>query len=106
MHVIGGGKPYTIPWDSEIVVTLRKAYADVTGKDLEPVITYGGTYASAWRNEPVDDKGTPFGYRMAAWGIDGGTGMHEPNERLSIDGMMEATKVLARAMATLGGVSQ
>lgn len=104
VHVTGGGKPYTIPWDSEIVVTLRAAYAGVTGKDREPSITYGGTYASAWRNEPVDAKGTPFGYRMAAWGIEGGTGMHEPNESLSIDGMMEATKILARAMAILGGV--
>lgn len=104
VRVTGGGKPYTIPWDSEIVVMLRAAYQSVTGKDREPTITHGGTYASAWQDEPVDDKGTPFGYRMAAWGIEGGTGMHEPNESLSIDSMMEATKILARAMAILGGV--
>jgi succinyl-diaminopimelate desuccinylase len=104
VHVTGGGKPYTIPWDSEIVVTLRAAYKGVTGKDREPVISYGGTYASAWQNEPVDEKGTVFGYRMAAWGIEGGSGMHEPNESLSIKGMMEGTKILARAMAILGGV--
>jgi len=106
VKVTGGGKPYTIPWDSEIVVALREAYRGVTGKDLEPIITYGGTYASAWSNEPVDDKGTLFGYRMAAWGIDGGTGMHEPNESLSVKGLIEGTKILARAMAVLGGVEE
>lgn len=106
VKVTGGGKPYTIPWDSEIVVALREAYRGVTGKDLEPIITYGGTYASAWSNEPVDDKGTLFGYRMAAWGIDGGTGMHEPNESLSVNGLIEGTKILARAMAVLGGVEE
>lgn len=106
IKVTGGGKPYTIPWDSEIVGVLRAAYQGVTGEDREPIITYGGTYASAWSNEPVDDKGTPFGYRMAAWGIEGGIGMHEPNESLSVEGLIEGTKILARAMAVLGGVEE
>ena len=102
----GGAKPYTVPWDSEIVTKLRQAYAKSSGKDLEPEIVFGGTYASAWQNEPVDDKGTLFGYRMAAWGIEGGGGEHEPNEYLTIDGMMQSTKVLARAMASLGGAKE
>lgn len=101
----GGGEPYTVPWDSEIVVRLRKAYRDAAGEDREPEIVFGGTYASAWRNEPVDDRGTLFGYRMAAWGMEGGAGEHEPDESLTLEGMERGTRILARALAGLGGVT-
>ena len=101
VQVTGGGDPYTIPWDAEIVTQLRAAYRDATGEDREPEIAFGGTYASAWRDEPVDSRGTPFGFRMAAWGLEGGAGEHEPNESLSVEGLLGGTRILARALARL-----
>ena len=92
-NVTGGGYPYTVPLDSEIIVKLQKAYKDATGKEVKPCITHGGTYASAWKND--------IGFSMVAWGIDGGIGMHEANESLSIPKMIEGTKVMALAMAYL-----
>ena len=76
-----------------------------SGEDREPEIVFGGTYASAWRNEPVDDRGTLFGYRMAAWGMEGGAGEHEPDESLTLEGMERGTRILARALAGLGGAT-
>ena len=100
--VTGGAYPYTVPMDSEIIVKLRKAYKDITGKSVTPCITNGGTYAAAWRNAKLSEKGdATFGYRMVSWGIDGGIGMHEANESISVSKLIEGTQVMALAMAYL-----
>ncbi len=100
--VTGGAYPYTVPMDSEIIVKLQKAYRDITGKEVTPCITNGGTYAAAWRNAKLSEKGdATFGFRMVSWGIDGGIGMHEANESISVPKLIEGTQVMALAMAYL-----
>ena len=99
--VSGGAKPYTIPWGSEIVVKLRRTYEKAASVDKKPVIIYGGTYASAWRNRPVDADKTPFGYRMAPWGLEAGGNGHSANEFISVNDMIAGTKIIARALADL-----
>lgn len=98
----GGAYPYTVPMDSEIIVKLQQAYKDITGTGVTPCITNGGTYAAAWRNAKLSEKSdATFGYRMVSWGIDGGIGMHEANESLSVEKMLEGTQIMALAMGYL-----
>ena len=100
--VTGGAYPYTVPMDSEIIVKLQQAYKDITGNSVTPCITNGGTYAAAWRNAKLSEKSDEtFGYRMVSWGIDGGIGMHEANESMSIEKMLEGTQIMALAMGYL-----
>jgi succinyl-diaminopimelate desuccinylase len=102
----GGGVPYTVPMDSEIMTKLQKAYEDITGKPVTPCITIGGTYAAAWSNSKLSaDSEELFGYRMVSWGIDGGIGMHESNESMSVEKLIEATKIMARAMVYLASAA-
>jgi hypothetical protein len=98
----GGGVPYTVPVDSEIMTKLIRAYKDITGITVQPCITYGGTYAAAWSNSKLSaDTNETFGTRMVSWGIDGGIGMHEANESMSVEKLIEGTKIMARAMVYL-----
>lgn len=102
--VTGGGYPYTVPMDSEIIVKLQKSYEEITGAAVTPCITMGGTYAAAWRNSRLSGDGDEtFGNRMVSWGIDGGIGMHEANESMSIPKLIEATEIMALAMISLAG---
>jgi acetylornithine deacetylase/succinyl-diaminopimelate desuccinylase-like protein len=102
----GGGVPYTVPMDSEIMTKLQKAYLDITGKPVTPCITIGGTYAAAWSTFPLSaDSEETFGYRMVSWGIDGGIGMHESNESMPVEKLIEGTKIMARAMVYLASDS-
>jgi succinyl-diaminopimelate desuccinylase len=109
----GGSKPYTMPLDSEVILKLNQAYTEVTGlKAPTPSIMYGTTFASAWytrdvTNNPVDGQ---FGIRMVAWGIDGGNktwgDFHEANESMSVEAVINGTKVVAYALASLAGYTE
>jgi len=109
----GGSKPYTMPLDSEIILKLNQAYKEVTGVNApSPSIMYGTTYASAWytrdvSNNPLDGQ---FGIRMVAWGIDGGNktwgDFHEANESMSVNAVIDGTKILAYALASLAGYTE
>jgi succinyl-diaminopimelate desuccinylase len=97
--------PYTIPLDSEIMLTLQKAYEDITGIPVEPLILMGGTYATSWRNTVLNQEtGERFTDRMIAWGIDGGIGMHNTPELMSVEKLIEGAKILAKAMIGLATV--
>ena len=98
----GGGVPYTVPANSEIMVKLLQAYKDITGVSVKPCIVPGGTYAAAWAGSTLNpDTEETFGTRMVSWGIDGGIGMHEANESMSVEKLIEGTKIMARAMVYL-----
>ena len=104
----GGGKPYTVSVNEPIIQKLLKAYKDATGESAQPCIIYGGTYASAWRNNLINNHTEEtFGNRMVAWGIDGGEKdfgyFHEANESMEVEALIRSTKILASAMASLAG---
>jgi hypothetical protein len=91
--------------DSEIMVKLRQAYKDITSADVTPCITYGGTYAAAWSSKKLSaDTEEVFGVRMVSWGMDGGIGMHEANESMGVEKLIEGTKIMARAMVYLATI--
>jgi succinyl-diaminopimelate desuccinylase len=80
----GGGEPYTVPSDSEVMARLQKAY----GVPAQPRIICSGTYASAWAGIKLGpDTEEVFGHRVIAWGIDGDA--------------VEAAKIVARGMVNL-----
>lgn len=98
----GGSVPYTVPMDSEIIVKLQDAYKEITGVSVTPCITIGSTYAAAWRSQTLSpNTEETFGNRMVSWGIDGGIGMHEANESMSVDKLIEGTEIMALAMISL-----
>ena len=101
----GGGVPYTVGTDTEIMIKLTQAYKDITGITVKPCITPGGTYAAAWAGSIDPKTNQAFGPRMVSWGIEGGIGMHEANESMSVEKMIDGTKVMALAMASLSATT-
>ncbi len=85
--------PLYVPLDEEPVKTLLRVYREATGDtESQPGTMGGGTYARA----------TPraVAYGPALPGSSDGPA-HEPDERLSIDGMIAATKIFAQALYEL-----
>lgn len=98
--ITGGGEPYTVPVDSAVMTKLLRAYENATGVSVEPGIVYNGGYAAAWCEIEIDTEKF-FGPRIVSWGIEGGVGMHGANESMSVERLIEGTKIMARAMVYL-----
>lgn len=85
-------RPIHVPLDSPLVSKLLQAYREVTGDaKTEPYISAGATFARAF------DNCVAFGANMPH----SPTSEHQPNERISIIKLMQATEVYRRAFSYL-----
>ena len=89
LTVTGDSAPMYLPADDPKVRELSRVYAEVTGKDATPYVMGGGTYARHIQNavgfgmESLIDAGLPAGHG----------GVHEPDEAVKIDDLVEAIKI-------------
>ena len=89
LTVTGDSAPMYLPADDPKVRELSRVYAEVTGKDATPYVMGGGTYARHIQNavgfgmESRIDAGLPAGHG----------GVHEPDEAVKIDDLVEAIKI-------------
>ena len=85
-------RPIQVPLDSPRASKLLQAYREVTGDaKTEPYISAGATFARAF------DNCVAFGANMPH----SPTSEHQPNERISIIKLMQATEVYRRAFSYL-----
>lgn len=85
-------RPIHVPLDSPLVSKLLQAYREVTGDaETEPYISAGATFARAF------DNCVAFGANMPH----SPTTEHQPNERVSIEKLLEAAEVYRRAFSSL-----
>ncbi len=85
--------PLHVPLDQEPVKTLLEVYRMETGDvTSQPDTMGGGTYARATPNAVAFGAGFPDGSDGPA---------HEPDERISIDNLIRATKIYAHALYEL-----
>ena len=85
-------RPIHVPLDSPLASKLLQAYREVTGDaKTEPYISAGATFARAF------DNCVAFGANMPH----SPTSEHQPNERISIIKLMQATEVYRRAFSYL-----
>ncbi len=86
-----GHTPHHIPAEHKIVRGLMQVYNEVTGEDAKPLAIGGGTYSRMMPN-------------TVAFGVvfpDEEDCCHIADEYISIDSMIRATKIYARAIAEL-----
>ena len=81
-------RPIHVSLKSELVTNLLKAYREVTkDEESKPYISAGATYARAF------DNCVAFGANLPT----SATSEHQPNERVSIDALMEGAKIYREA---------
>ncbi len=83
-----------VPQDDPLVATLLQVYRDETGDMTAPMTMGGGTYARAMT------KGVAFGMMFPDRDPADGSA-HEKDECLSVDHLIRATKIYAKALARL-----
>ena len=92
--------PAYLPKDDPKVVQLCDIYHQLTGKDATPYVMGGGTYSRHLRNAigfgMESDRETPL---PAGHG-----GVHQPDEALYIDDMLEAIKIYVMSMLEIDQV--
>ena len=84
-------EPLYVPKDSYLVKTLCNIFNEVTNSSLEPIAIGGGTYARAFENCISFGANLPGQEDMC----------HKTDEFISIDNLILATKIYARAIYEL-----
>lgn len=86
--------PCYMPKDDPKVEMLSRIYSDITGKAAVPYVMGGGTYARKLKNAvgfgPETDRAFPF---PAGHG-----GVHQPDECIYIDDLIDAIKIYALSL--------
>ena len=85
-------QPLYYPKESFLVTTLTEIFCRQFGKDVAPMTTGGGTYAKTMPNTVAFGMAFPGGISK---------GEHEADEKLDLDELALATKILAEAMIKL-----
>lgn len=88
--------PLYVPLDDPLVATLLDVYREETGDLAAPMTMGGGTYARAMT------KGVAFGMEFPN-SDPGDGGAHEKDECITVDNLIRATKIYAKALARLAG---
>lgn len=91
-------KPSYLPITHPAVKQLCQVYRDCTGKDAEPYVMGGGTYARHLPNAVA--FGPDFPQEAKPFGQGRGD-CHQPDECQSIKGLIEATRIYVHALAQL-----
>ena len=87
----GKKEPLYVPKDSYLVKTLCNIFNEVTNSSLEPIAIGGATYARAFENCISFGANLPYQEDMC----------HKTDEFISIDNLILATKIYARAIYEL-----
>lgn len=88
---ISASEPLYVPEDSELVQKLLAAYTKATGKEGYTIAIGGGTYSRCMKNCVA------FG---PEWPGEVGV-IHQPNERIAIDRLIDITKIYMEAIKSL-----
>lgn len=91
IHVKGGKVPHYVPGDDPLVQTLLDVYARQTGLEAHEVVIGGGTYGR------LLDRGVAFG-ALFPYSTDT---MHQANEFITIDDLMNAMAIYAESIYEL-----
>lgn len=84
---------YVIPEDTPIIKEMTDTWNALTGNKDSSYLSYGGTYARHLPN--AVSTGTCVGLEIEKTGLpDGHGGAHQPDEIMSIDGLMKSIEVL------------
>lgn len=83
--------PMYMPKDDPKVVQLCALYTDITGKEAIPYVMGGGTYARNLKNAVGFGMESPEG-TATPWPAGHG-GVHQPDEAILIDDIMDAIKI-------------
>ena len=91
---------YAVPKDNKILRLLMKAYSECTGfPDDVCCVNGGGTYAKYLKNAFTMGASTD---RQAPFTLPAGHGLcHQPDENVPIDGVAEASSILAYMLLKL-----
>lgn len=87
---VSNSDPMYIPKDDPYVQCLMKVYRETTGKDKEPFVVSGGTYARKLKNAVGYGGGNGV---QADFLPEGHGSAHQPDEARHIDGILEAIKI-------------
>lgn len=77
-----------VPKDSELIQKLMHVYHEMTGREEQPLAIGGGTYAKAFQNMVAFGPAFPGDPES----------IHQPNECISVEKLMESLKLEAAAM--------
>lgn len=91
IHVKGGKVPHYVPGDDPLVKTLLEVYSRQTGLEAHEQVIGGGTYGR------LLDRGVAFGALFP----DSTDTMHQANEFMTIDDLMNAMAIYAEAIYEL-----
>ncbi len=95
---VPGTSGYNMPDDAPIKMVMEDVYESISGiKGQKGFRIAGGTYARSLKNAlPI---GTEADYKAVKPHMpDGHGGVHQPDEMISVDGFLEAVKILACAI--------
>lgn len=94
-------KPLYIPSDSEAVTFLTETYNEITQQHLAPYTIGGGTYAREIPHAVAFGAARPDGLLPDK---SGHGGMHQPDESISINDLLDAAKIYAISLLRLDGI--
>ncbi|MBC8570845.1 Sapep family Mn(2+)-dependent dipeptidase [Zongyangia hominis] len=94
-------KPLYIPADSEAVTFLTETYNELTGQNLAPYAIGGGTYAREMPRSAAFGAARPGGLLPDE---SGHGGMHQPDEAIAIEDLLDAAKIYAISLLRLDGI--
>ncbi len=94
-------KPLYIPADHPAVAFLTETYNDLTGQNLAPYVIGGGTYAREMPNSVAFGAGRPGSMLPTETGRGG---MHQPDESIAVEDLVNAAKIYAIALLRLDGI--
>ena len=103
MKDVANSDPLYIAKDDPFVQRLMKVYRETTGKDREPYIIDGGTYARKLKHAVGYGGGN--GVR-ADFLPEGHGAVHQPDEARNIDGILEAIKIYVMSVIELDQMIQ
>ena len=86
-------QPHHVAPNNPLVVALLNAYHEETGRPRECIATGGGTYARSLQEGVAFGASFPEDEDLA----------HQANEYMSVDSLMQNTRIIARAIVMLAG---
>lgn len=90
-------KPAYLPKDDPKVVQLSDIYRQLTGKEAQPYVMGGGTYSRHLKNAVGFGMESERSIPLPA----GHGGVHQPDEAIFIDDMLEAIKIYVMSMVEI-----
>lgn len=94
-------RPLYVPADSQAVTFLTESYNELTGQNLAPYTIGGGTYAREIPRAVAFGAARPGGLLPDE---SGHGGMHQPDEAIAVDVLLDAAKIYTISLLRLDGI--